>query len=38
MTPDELEQRGAADPSVALDELEVVADLKRREDAAGESG
>ena len=37
MTPDELEQRGAADPSVALDELEVVADLKRREDAAGES-
>jgi hypothetical protein len=38
MTPDELQQRGAADPSGAIDELELVADLKRREDEAGESG
>jgi hypothetical protein len=37
---DESEQSGAADPGAPLDELELVADLKRREDEAGpgESG
>jgi hypothetical protein len=38
MTPDELAQSGAADPSGDLDELKLVADLTRREEEAEPGG